>query len=181
MKCDVQCSRYLCFVDSVDDIKLQSLKSKGLFNLIIRKHSESIELDFRYQGDLGNSGILSLIGKCDLLKVEDDFSSLSSSEILFKTNELIKEERYWECHNYLEELWKRYSGHKKRMIHDLIGLIVSQIKWQMDQWEVGKRVYERSYKALKMHTLPALSLQLPSEFRYPLKISLDVISSSLEN
>ena len=82
---------------------------------------------------------------------------------------------------YIEELWKRYSGHKKRMIHDLIGLIVSQIKWQMDQWEVGKRVYERSYKALKMHTLPALSLQLPSEFRYPLKISLDVISSSLEN
>ncbi len=181
MNYDAQCPRYLCFVDSVDDIKLETLKSKGLFNLIIRKHSESIELDFRYKEDLGKTGILSIIENGEVQMVEDDFSSLSSSEILFKTNDLIKEERYWECHNYLEELWKRYSGHKKGMVHDLIGIIVSQIKAQMDQWEVGKRVYERSYKALKVHTVPALSLQLPSEFRYPLKISLDVISSSLED
>ena len=181
MNCDVQCPRYLCFVDSVDDIKLHTLKSKGVFNLIIRKHSESIELDFRYKGNLGKSGILSIIENGELLMIEDDFSSLSSSEILIKTNDLIKEERYWECHNYLEELWKRNSGHKKEMIHDLIGIIVSQIKAQMDQWEVGKSVYKRSYKALKVHTVPALSMQLPSEFRYPLKISIDVISSYLED
>ena len=177
----MQCPRYLCFTDSVDDIKLQTLKSKGLFNLITRKHTECIELDFRYQGDLGKSGIWSIIENGEVLKVEDDFSSLSSTEILLNTNDLIKGERYWECHNYLEELWKRYFGHKKVVVHDLIGIIVSQIKVQMDQWEVGKRVYERSYKDLRVHTVPALFQQLPSEFGYPLKISFDFISSTLED
>ena len=181
MNCDIQYPRYLCFVDSANDNIVKALKSIGLFNLILRKHSQSVELDFRYKGDLGKAELKAIIGNNDFFRVEEDFSALSPSEILSKSTELIKGERYWECHNYLEELWKRNSGPKKTLIHDVIGIVVSQIKVQMGQREVGKVIYERSKEALKGGEACVLLPQLPSDFHYPLKISLNVLSPLLDN
>lgn len=159
-------------MESVSREALEEARSFGIVNPIIRKHSSGIELDFRFPGDPRKTGLPKILGNADIVDVEDDFSHLSPSEILSFAWDLVQEERYWETHNYLEELWKRHSGRAKLILHDIIGLIVSQIKFQMGQPEVGKKVYDRSISSLSREGLESFVGRLPPEYCYPLKAPL---------
>lgn len=180
MNCDPSLPRYLSFLKFLDDEKLLKAKASGAVNPIVRKHSEGYELDFRFPDESGITELSVILGTTNINRVEDDFSHLKTDEILERTNAMIKEERYWECHNLLEELWERYTGQKKKLIHDIIGLIVSQVKVQMGQWNVGKRVYERCCSQLNLTQGDAIIRQLPLDFAYPLKFNLGALKSILE-
>jgi hypothetical protein len=180
MNCDPSLTRYICFPKFLDDEKIQKARFFGIINPIVRKHSEGYELDFRFQDESGITELSVILGTTNINRVEDDFSHLRTGEILSKATAMIKEERYWESHNLLEELWKRNTGAKKKLIHDIIGIIVSQVKVQMDQWDVGKRVYERSYSQLNLTQGDAIMRLLPQNFAYPLKFSLETLDPILE-
>lgn len=181
MNRDPQLPRYLCFTRSINEGILLKLKSLGAINPIIRKHTNCYEVDFRFALDPESAGFVELLDSNEILLVEENFSSLTTKEILHKSTQLIGEERFWECHNLLEELWKRNSGNRKKLVHDVIGVIVSQIKVQMGQWEVGKKVYERTRKNLEMSNCGEIVKHLPTSFTYPVKISLYLIEPMLEN
>lgn len=181
MNCNSQVPRYLCFTNSVKENQIRSALSLGIVNPIIRRHSDCSEVDFRFSGDPKLSGIPDILGANEISAVEENFSFLSAEEILSNATVLIRDERFWECHNYLEELWKRNSGQRKKLLHDVIGIVVSQIKMQMGQRDVGKRIYERSHNALSQMNAQAIIKQLPKDFTYPLKISLETILPMLED
>ncbi len=180
MNCDPVLPRYLCFTDFLDDQKILNAKALGIVNPIVRKHSDIFELDFRFPGNPNKTNLSDTLNTSEIFEVEDDFSHVRTSEILSTITALISEERYWECHNLLEELWKRHSGEKKKLLHEIIGIVVSQIKVQMGQWEVGKVVYERSFRELNSSDGDKMVKQLPHDFAYPLKFNLEILNSILE-
>lgn len=179
MNCNPQLPRYLCFLDHVNEDSLRDARSLGLVNPIMRKHSSGIELDFRFPSDPMESNLPVMLGTDMILKVEEDMSGLSPSELLEASASLVEEERYWECHNCLEELWKRSTGSDKKMLHEIIGVIVSQIKVQMGQREVGERVYNRSVGELKRSNFANIAKELPDNFQYPIKFSFDLVLEAI--
>lgn len=175
MNCDTRLPRYLCFTRALGEEQVSAAKSIGAVNPIIRKHTDSYEFDFRFPGDPMETELPDALKTTEIIAAEYDFASLTAEQILADSGALIAEERFWESHNLLEELWQRSTGDRKSMLHDVIGLVVSQIKVQMGQWEVGKKVYERSAASLGRMGVESIVEQLPEDFAYPLKISLEPI------
>lgn len=171
MTCDLGKARLLVFVSGDYTCALRSLENMGADMLILRRHTDIMEIDFRLSisGDFsvtlsGVSGIVSFI------QVQEDFSDKDEKTLLDLAEHLISQERFWEVHNMLEEIWKRIKGRQKEIVHDLIGIIVSQIKVQMNQQQTGETVYLRNLSKLKSLCISGLVSQLPEEFTYPLEL-----------
>ncbi len=81
---------------------------------------------------------------------------------------LIQEERFWECHEIMEVRWRKLHGEERERMHMIIRLMVSQVKWQMSQFEVSVRVLKETLD--KLETLvPWSKDQLIIDVSYPLK------------
>ena len=149
----------------------------GADKIIVRRHSDSTEIDFTLDAGQDSSQFQHLIDYLiSINPVREDFSGMSTGEMLELADELVKEERFWDAHNVLEFLWKGSSGSKKALLHDVIGIIVSQIKVQMGQMKTGELVYKRSLSNLKDSAPAAFNESLPENFAYPLHISLSSLA-----
>ena len=180
LNCNPLLTRYLCFTDAFDGGKIQTAKSLGATDIIVRKHSTGFEVDFRFPQDPNTTNLPTILGTGPIIPAEGDLTGYSHNELVAKATKLIAGERFWECHNCLEELWKRSTGDRKKLFHDIIGVVVSQIKAQMGQWDVGKTVFVRSYTALKEAGTRGILKQLPLEFTYPMKFSLEETLQAIE-
>lgn len=79
----------------------------------------------------------------------EDFYEGFSLEIFEEMNQ---EERFWELHEIMEHYWKIAYGSKKKFLKGIIGILVSQVKWQMGQYEVSGLVLERNLLLIEKET-----------------------------
>lgn len=176
MNCETDTVRFLAFSSNNLNDFLSALRKAGASRLIVRKHSDSVEIDFRLKDlEAGFALRTFFSGEIKIEEVREDFSNLSLVQKLAFADELISEERYWEAHNVMEDLWKSLTGKSKQILHDVIGLIVSQIKVQMGQNDTGAVVYDRTLINLKVQGIEILISQLPQVFTYPIKFKVSGI------
>ncbi len=176
MNCEESEQRFLLFVKSNPQTAAIVLENMGADKIIFRRHSDSVEIDFSVPIGHKLSQIEKQIGDfISMNPVKEDFSNLSTREMLELVEELIKEERFWEAHNVLEDIWKKQNGQNKKTVHDIIGVVVSQIKIQMGQMETGEKVYYRNLNALRADQVSEITEQLPEDFTYPLKLKMSAL------
>ena len=84
----------------------------------------------------------------DLYDNEDFYEGFSLK--IFE--EMNQEERFWELHEIMEHYWKIASGSKKKFLKGIIGILVSQVKWQMGKYEVSGLVLERNLLLIEKET-----------------------------
>ena len=181
MDCDKDLQRYLVFSEKEIPTVNEILKKIGATKIIVRKHSSSEEIDFRVPHNANISELKEKLGNQNILiPVLEDFSGMPIQEMLETAERLISEERFWEAHNVLEDLWKNSAGKSKQVFHDIIGIVVSQIKVQMNQESTGQTVYLRNIAHLKEQRIDLITNQLPEKFSYPIKLKLSELSRYLQ-
>jgi hypothetical protein len=85
--------------------------------------------------------------------------------IISVVRKLWEEEAFWEIHDLLEYQWKVAKYPEREKLWILIQLVVSQIKWQMEQKEISKRIVERNVK--NFNELLGEGI----EYSYPVKLA----------
>ncbi len=85
--------------------------------------------------------------------------------IISVVRKLWEEEAFWEIHDLLEYQWKVAKDPEREKLWILIQLVVSQIKWQMEQKEISKRIVERNVK--NFNELLGEGI----EYSYPVKLA----------
>lgn len=62
---------------------------------------------------------------------------------------LFNNERYWECHEVLEGVWKRASGSEKELLHGMILTCAAFVHGQKDEDDVCLSILNRALAALQ--------------------------------
>ena len=65
---------------------------------------------------------------------------------------MVKLERFWELHEVLEHYWSQAESINKKILKALIGIMVSQVKWQMSQYNTSERILNRTICELEQLT-----------------------------
>ena len=78
---------------------------------------------------------------------------LTDPEVLADARELFNSERYWECHEALEGLWRQKHGEEKRLLQGVILVCAAFVHHQKGQDEVALGVLGRARKLLD-HPIP---------------------------
>ena len=73
---------------------------------------------------------------------------LTDQEILSNAKALFNAERYWECHEALEGLWRRKQGDEKRLLQGIILVCAAYVHHQKGEDEVALSVLTRGAKLL---------------------------------
>jgi hypothetical protein len=74
---------------------------------------------------------------------------LTDDEILSKARNLFNAERYWECHEVLEGLWRQKQGDEKRLLQGIILVCAAYVHHQKGEENVALGVLGRSVKLLE--------------------------------
>jgi len=74
---------------------------------------------------------------------------LSDDEILSKAKGLFNAERYWECHEVLEGLWRQKRGEEKRVLQGIILVCAAYVHHQKGEEVVAVGVLGRGAKLLE--------------------------------
>lgn len=73
---------------------------------------------------------------------------LTDDEILAKARELFNAERYWECHEVLEGLWRQKVGDEKSLLQGIILVCAAFVHHQKGEDGVAASVLGRGAKLL---------------------------------
>jgi hypothetical protein len=73
---------------------------------------------------------------------------LTDGETLSKARRLFNAERYWECHEVLEGLWRQKQGEQKRLLQGIILVCAAFVHHQKGEDEVALSVLARGAKLL---------------------------------
>ena len=74
---------------------------------------------------------------------------LTDNEILLKAKRLFNAERYWECHEVLEGLWRQKQGDEKRLLQGLILVCAAYVHHQKGENDVALSVLGRGARLLE--------------------------------
>lgn len=173
--------RIILFIENTVNIAQYDLRQHCTRNPIIRKHTDSIELDI--STDFPSLFIKTMKFRVCFLRIRKianngEYVPLKRDKVLQRKDDMLEtasrlfdEERYWEAHMLLEYLWKCVSGSEKTYIQNLIHLAVAMIKFQMDQKETAKIVYERAVGRISTarDARPEF-FEIPGKFEYPLRL-----------
>ena len=83
---------------------------------------------------------------------------------------LFNQERYWEYHEILEKIWRKYDGNTKELIQCLIHVGVSMVKVQLKQTETANTIYYRTLKKMKSLLSKDEFQIFPQKFHYPIRL-----------
>ena len=87
-----------------------------------------------------------------LRKLDVQTKSVEREEAIRLGLDLFNEERYWESHEILEEIWRPVMGVEKEILHALILLAASLVHLQKDETSVSLSIMKRAHTILSgMH------------------------------
>lgn len=154
-------------------------KLAGMHSLIIRHRSYAVEVDFHSNDpekslhELSSAGqVISHQDLDESGKVYDDafFRRIRSEEpvIIEEGRHMFREERYWEAHTVLEDLWKATEGRKKRMLQGIIILAAAMTHHQMGEAGVAHSMYRKAVRMIRGGVPEGSAIPgVPEEFTYP--------------
>lgn len=112
---------------------------------IIRRTSYGMEIDlYDVPSDLDISPYAEEVYRIDTREIQP---CLCEKDIAIILN-LMENERFWECHEFMEDEWKMLHGEKRELLHLIIRLVVSQVKWQMGQFEVSSKIMNETLEKM---------------------------------
>ncbi len=76
---------------------------------------------------------------------------LTDERLLTKARALFNAERYWECHEVLEGLWRQKEGEEKRLLQGVILVCAAFVHHQKGEDEVALGVLARGANQLDFH------------------------------
>jgi|YelNatPaOPRAMG01_1025707.scaffolds.fasta_scaffold50779_1 hypothetical protein len=165
-----------------DVIKIPREITNNSRKIIIRKNTRGFELDI-HTDNLGES-IESIKSYFDLQmitfpnSIERSFEirGILSHEVIVKllkfSESLMLQERFWESHIILENLWKSSWGNKKSYFQGLILLSASMVQYQMGNFTKSREIYERSKRLMRLSTINTDLLSIiPEDFSYPISLN----------
>jgi hypothetical protein len=85
---------------------------------------------------------------------------LTDEEILSKARRLFNAERYWECHEVLEGLWRQKQGEEKRVLQGIILVCAAYVHHQKAEEGVALGVLGRGARMLELPTKEYGSINL---------------------
>lgn len=94
---------------------------------------------------------LSSIGDLDNFEMlkEDNFSR---EEAIDKARDLFNEERFWKCHEILENIWKQSEGEEKRLLNGVILVAAAFVHFQKGENETCIGILRRAFDKIKLST-----------------------------
>ena len=126
---------------------------KSLYDLHTISFPDSIERSFKIDGILNQDRIVKLL-------------KFSES--------LILQERFWESHIILENLWKSSEGSRRSYFQGLILLSASMVQYQMGNNKKSLEIYERSTRLIRLSGINInLLSKIPQEFSYPVTLNYE--------
>ncbi len=87
---------------------------------------------------------------------------LTERAILSKARQLFNAERYWECHEVLEGLWRQRQGEEKRLLQGIILLCAAYVHHQKGEEPVALSILKRA--------IPQLEFSRPSYWGFQVQI-----------
>ncbi|HZD33650.1 MAG TPA: DUF309 domain-containing protein [Nitrososphaeraceae archaeon] len=92
---------------------------------------------------------LSSIGDLDNFEMlkEDNFSK---EEAIDKARDLFNEERFWKCHEILENIWKQSEGEEKRLLNGVILVAAAFVHFQKGENETCIGILRRAFDKIKL-------------------------------
>ncbi len=159
---------------------IESLKSNGAELIVVRRHNSQSEFDFHCLHPLQMKKALEESLHIDGFHIlrempKDRFhpSSKSMDAAIRRSNELIKQERYWEVHSILEPFWRAETGTMKDYIRGIILIASAMVKYQTGHPDIASRMYDRARSVLlKSGEMSDLLEQLPVNFKYPVNFKI---------
>jgi uncharacterized protein len=76
-----------------------------------------------------------------------------AAHLLAEARELFNEERYWEVHEVLEELWKKSSGPEKHLVQGLILTAAALVHAQRNEPEIMNSILDDALLRLEQHPI----------------------------
>ena len=123
---------------------------------VVRVSSAAIELDVFVPDDEVLQRFLrvlsSSIGKLESFRRTDvELPPASKNELIKHAKSLFNEERFWECHEALEVIWRRESGQEKEILQGIILTAAALVHYQRGRYQVSLSVFKRAYEKLRKH------------------------------
>jgi len=136
-----------------NNILLQSRDLAYGMNLILRDcriSKKYVELDTSIPQAFLDELIkkLSTIGPLDHAKhvIEETFEK---EDAVSQGRSYFNDERFWECHEVLEGVWKSIDGDEKKMVNGLILVAAGLVHYQKDEDETCISIFNRALEKLQ--------------------------------
>ncbi|WP_393971865.1 DUF309 domain-containing protein [Oxyplasma meridianum] len=141
-------------LDIHTDKLAESIESvKSLYDLQMISFPDSIERSFEIHGILNKDKIV------ELLKFSES---------------LTLQERYWESHIILENLWKSSEGIRRSYFQGLILISASMVQYQMGNFSKSLEIYGRSCQLIRSSGINRdLLSKFPKNFSYPISLNYE--------
>ena len=86
----------------------------------------------------------------------------SEDQLFAESRDYFNAERYWECHEVLESVWKIKQGDEKRLLQGIILVCAAFVHHQKGEEEVALSVLRRAAKQLEFRSPKYAGIDLPS-------------------
>ncbi len=121
---------------------------------IVRVSSSAVEFDvFLPRNDLVDNltkALSSSIGNIKTLRRLDlEAPARPKDLVLAEAKSLFNEERFWECHEALEQIWRPETGKERELQQGIILLAAAFVHHQRNRPKVCLSVMKRAYSKLK--------------------------------
>lgn len=123
---------------------------------IVRVSSSAVEFDVFLPTDglvdgLSNALSSSIGSVRTLRRIDVEALTRPKDQVLAEAKSLFNEERFWECHEALEQIWRPETGKERELQQGIILLAASFVHHQRNRPNVCLSVMKRAYATLKDH------------------------------
>lgn len=78
--------------------------------------------------------------------------NLSKEEAMRRARDLFNNERFWKCHEVLENIWKQSGGEEKRLLNGIILIAAAFVHFQKGENETCLNILRRAYSKIESST-----------------------------
>ena len=172
--------RYLIMVQAETSKLIEKLENAGAFYIMARNHTDCTEIDFQTREEVNMANLslenFSFFVFTQLIPDENNKPTVNENNIqmaIFIANWLIGEERYWETHELLENIWHISHGNFREYFHGLTLLAVAGVQWQTNREDIARATYLRALTKLRSSGINMEFVEsLSQTYVYPLKIRI---------
>lgn len=118
----------------------------------VRISDNYVEVDFSSWSEEGMEQCLTLLEQKGRVMAARDLlesTHLDEDEAMLLAMELFNQQRFWEVHETVEDIWRKSTGSKKRALQGIIVYASSYVHFQKEEKEVALRMLERALTLLE--------------------------------
>lgn len=140
-------------IPRVKGLATQTVSARGARAENFRVSTQAIEFDlFLPEGQAPEhttNAISRTLGSLLTIRQLDGASKRGKEEIIREARSFWEEERYWEVHETLEEIWRREGGAEKELLQGIILVAAALVHYQRHELDVCLRMLQKALPKLK--------------------------------